>query len=180
MIRVAQSKDIKGLAEVLTESFHSPNGFLGWTYPLLKMGIYEDLRSRLRSEEPYYSCLVASTALTTKTPQEEIIGTAEIALRYPNTWSLIGLQRPYISNLAVSNSYRRRGVARNLLLKCEQTALEWGFRSISLHVLENNHQAKQLYFSSGYQLDQIEPSLGHWLFKSPRRLLLQKQIKLSK
>jgi ribosomal protein S18 acetylase RimI-like enzyme len=61
-------------------------------------------------------------------------------------------------------------------LACEQTALDWGFPDIYLHVLENNHQARQLYLKTGYQLRQIEPSYGAWLLGRPKRLLLQKHL----
>ncbi|MGK7877434.1 MAG: GNAT family N-acetyltransferase [Xenococcaceae cyanobacterium] len=175
VIRTAQVKDLKGLAEVLTNSFHPPQGLLYWMYPLLKLGIYEDLRNRLHSCSPHYMCLVASKPVTTIVGEgEEIVGTVEIALRSTCSWPTICSQYPYISNLAVRNSARRQGIARKLLLKCEQVALDWGFQQLYLHVLENNYQARQLYFTSGYQLHRIESSLSGWLFKRPRRLLLNK------
>jgi ribosomal protein S18 acetylase RimI-like enzyme len=102
-----------------------------------------------------------------------IIGTVEIALR--NGFICESL---YISNLAVSYDYRRQGVARHLLLKCEQIAVEWGHQSLSLHVLEDNHPAKNLYLSLGYQLLETEISWQNWLFKSPKRLFLQKKLKI--
>lgn len=177
IIRTAHLKDINGLAEVLLQSFHSSQGLLCWTYPFLKLGIYEDLRSRLRSCSPHYLCLVATMPVNTILGKgEEIVGTVEIALRSTSPCSTVGSQYPYISNLAVRNSYRRQGIARKLLLKCEQISLEWGFQELSLHVLENNHQAQQLYFASGYRLHRIEPSLSSWLLKHPRRLLLNKQM----
>ena len=58
-IRAAQPGDLAGLAELLADSFHSQHGILGWAYPLLRLGIYEDLRNRLRSTSPHHICLVA-------------------------------------------------------------------------------------------------------------------------
>lgn len=58
-IRVAQQKDVSILADLLTASFHSPAGWLGWLYPLLRAGIYEDLNHRLRQPSQHYTCLVA-------------------------------------------------------------------------------------------------------------------------
>lgn len=177
IIRAAEQNDLKGLTEVLTQSFHPPQGLLYWIYPLLKLGIYEDLRSRLRASSPRYRCLVASKVMATVAgEQEEIVGTIEIALRSSRTWLMVESHTPYISNLAVSNTYRRQGIARKLLLKCEQISLEWGFRELSLHVLENNYQARQLYLTSGYQLYRIEPDISSWLLQHPRRLLLNKKI----
>jgi ribosomal protein S18 acetylase RimI-like enzyme len=177
IIRTVELKDLKGLADVLTHSFHPPQGFLYWIHPLLKLGIYEDLRSRLRSGSPHYRCLVASRLINPVSDgKEEIVGTVEISLRCSGSWLMGSRDRPYISNLAVSNAYRRQGIARKLLLKCEQVALEWGFPEISLHVLDDNERAKHLYFSSGYRLHRIESSLGSWFLNSPKRLLLNKRV----
>jgi ribosomal protein S18 acetylase RimI-like enzyme len=174
IIRTAEPKDIKGLAEVLTHSFHPRQGIWYWFYPLLKLGIYEDLRSRFRSLPPHHKCLVASKVVNDVTGEvEEIVGTVEIGIRSGLT---ISNRFPYISNLAVSHTYRRQGIARKLLLKCEQIAREWGCQDISLHVLENNHPARRLYFSSGYRLYRIEFSFSSWLLKRPRRLLLYKKV----
>ena len=143
--------------------------------PFLKLGICEDLRSRLRSNTPYYACLVASIPATPLAEKEKIAGTVEIALR-TSPWSANREQHLYISNLAVITSYRRQGIAQKLLLKCDQIALEWGFQDLSLHVLENNFQARQLYSKSGYQLSKTEHSLWASVLKRPRRLLLSKRL----
>ena len=179
-IRAALPKDIKSLAEVLTDSFHTHQGKKSWFVPLLKLGICEDLRTRLASESSHYLCLVASIPLRADSSYsgygEEIVGTAEVSVHSPFSWFKSSEKYPYISNLAVQSCYRRKGVARNLLLCCEQTAHRWGFAEIALHVLENNYQAQQLYFRSGYQLKYIETGVASLLFKHPRRFLLNKLI----
>lgn len=176
-IRVAQVRDLTTLAEILTDSFHSRTGFMRWAYPMLRLGIYEDLRNRLRSNSPHYVCLVAVTNTSTvKDAGEVVAGTVELALRSPPSWQPCASQYPYISNLAVRKSCRRQGVARQLLLACERTSLEWGFQDLYLHVLENNYQARQLYLKTGYQLHQVEPSYGAWLFGCPKRLFLHKNL----
>lgn len=174
IIRLAKQDDLKGLTEVLTDSFHPPDGLLSWIQPVLRLGIYEDLRSRLRQNTPYYRCLVASQWIETPQGQKEIVvGTTELSLRS----GLLNTQEvPYISNLAVSPLYRRKGIAQQLLLRCEQIAQEWEHSSLWLHVLEDNHGAKQLYTLNHYQLSRVEFSLGEWLFKRSQRLLLCKQL----
>ncbi len=177
MIRTAQVRDLTTLAEILTDSFHPPTGFMRWASPMLRLGIYEDLRNRLRSNSPHYVCLVAVVQGSTASDSDEALaGTVEIALRSPPSWQPQACQYPYISNLAVKKSCRRRGVARQLLLACERTSLEWGFKDLYLHVLENNHQARELYLQAGYKLHQTEPSYGAWLFRRPKRLFLHKGI----
>ncbi|MEC4891625.1 MAG: GNAT family N-acetyltransferase [Oscillatoria sp. PMC 1051.18] len=175
-IRAARQGDLHGLASVLAESFHSQSGSLGWTYPILKLGIYEDLRTRLRSCSPHYLCLVAIATGTDSAKSEQIVGTVEMALR-SDSWFDPDSAHLYISNLAVSESYRRQGIARRLLAGCDRTAMEWGFNDLYLHVLENNARARQLYHRCGYRLQQVESSLGTWLFQRPRRLFLHKYLK---
>lgn len=176
-IRIAQVQDLTTLAEILTDSFHSRTGFMRWAYPMLKLGIYEDLRNRLRSNSRHYVCLVAVADHSTVTDANDVVaGTVEIALRSGSSWQPHPLQYPYISNLAVKKSCRRRGVAKQLLLACERTTLAWGFQDLYLHVLENNHQARQLYLKTGYELRQVEPNYGAWLLGHPKRLFLQKKL----
>ncbi len=173
-IRHAYLKDIYDLADVITQSFYSYQGLLCWLYPLFRLGVCEDLRIRLNSYSADYSCLVATK--TTGDLSSEVVGTVEVAMRSHSFWSNSGDRYPYICNLAVKHSCRRQGIARQLLQKCEQIASEWGFSEICLHVLEDNHQAKKLYFTSGYQLKQIEYSFSDYLIQRPRRLLLSKQL----
>jgi ribosomal protein S18 acetylase RimI-like enzyme len=177
VIRAALPKDLKPLTQVLSESFHPSQGMMAWVSPLLKLGIYEDLRTRLHQDNPHYLCLVASIT-NTSAHYEDIVGTAELSLRSNFSWFSESEEQnyPYISNLAVKPACRRQGVARQLLLCCEQTAINWGFNQVALHVLENNDQAQQLYFNNGYQLHRLESTLGSLLFKQPRRLFLNKYI----
>ncbi len=165
-IRVAQLADLKAVAEILTESFYPQDYFWLWFRPVFKLGMYEDLKTRLRTETPHYNCLVACS-------DTGIIGTVEIGLK---STSLFRHPIPYISNLAVSRNYRRKGVARKLLAKCEQIAREWGFNQLSLHVLENNSAAYNLYTDNGYTLQRIDGKLSRWLLQKPGRLFLEKPL----
>ncbi|MDR9403622.1 MAG: GNAT family N-acetyltransferase [Halothece sp. Uz-M2-17] len=170
-VRPARLDDLGGITEVLTHSFHSPQGLGILMYPFLKFGIYEDIRSRMCSDRAYYTCLVATAASTGK-----ITGTVELGLNCPEGWIPHQYQSTYISNLAVSSQYRRRGIAQRLLRSCEQVSRQWGFKQIYLHVLDNNEGAQKLYARSGYQQCRVEPSVTAWLFKQPRRVLLGKSM----
>jgi ribosomal protein S18 acetylase RimI-like enzyme len=183
LLRGATSTDLMQLAEILTMSFHSRKGFLRWIYPLFRLGIYEDLRNRLRSPLEQYVCLVAEVIPTLEEREifgseldEVLAGTVEMTVRSRHLWQFPALQYPYLSNLAVHPDYRRRGVAQQLLCNCEETALEWGFTEIYLHVLENNHGARRLYYQLGYRVDHIDSSWLSWLLGKPRRFLLRKHI----
>jgi ribosomal protein S18 acetylase RimI-like enzyme len=185
-IRVAAPNDLTQLADILAMSFHSGEGFVEWVYPVLRLGIYEDLKNRLRSKAEHYICLVAElvsredgTHNYRSHRAQCITGTIEIALRSRFPWQIPSSDYPYLSNLAVHPEYRRQGVAQQLLSKCEETAREWGFSEIYLHVLENNHAARQLYYQAGYRLQQVDWNWTGWLLGQPRRLFLRKQISLS-
>lgn len=184
-IQLAAIEDTRVISSVLAKSFYEFPEFASWIYPLLQFTINEDLRYRLRSHAPLYSCLVAKLSKSdyeennrydnNTNEHEMIVGTAEIALRSTSFWSQ-DTQYPYISNLAVKKDYRRLGIGSQLLAKCEQIALDWGYRETRLHVLDKNDSAKQLYCHNGYQISQIETNWQHLWFDYSPRLLLKKQI----
>jgi ribosomal protein S18 acetylase RimI-like enzyme len=60
-VRCARPQDLQTLASLLTASFHSRQGWRQWIYPLLRLAIYEDLRTRLTTatQPKPYACLVA-------------------------------------------------------------------------------------------------------------------------
>ena len=179
LVRSVEFQDLTTVAAILTESFHPQEGINFCLYPLFRIGIYEDLRTKLRSNSPHYSCLVAiaSDPANSIVAYRPIIGTVEIGLKTPSMGPNLSSRCLYLSNLAVSPDYRRKGVAVKLLYRCEEIALEWGFNDLYLHVLENNESAKRLYFDRGYRLKYIEPAWMSWFFWRPRRMLLQKTLK---
>lgn len=176
-IRAATSADFSCIAQIIAESFHSQDGFWGWAFPLLRLGIYEDLRYRLSSPAPHHICLVAID--TTYGLTNQIVGTVELGVRFHDSWIPIGRSCPYLSNLAVHPQYRRHGVASKLLISCENFSHEWGFQDLYLHVLENNHQARQLYFKLGYKVHKLESDWNKFFFRRSRQILLHKHLKLN-
>lgn len=175
VIRAAQPRDLSELVEVLSESFHSHTGMMRWFFPILRMGMYEDLRLRLRSPDPTdYICLIA--VVSPSTSHASIVGTVEVALRSVYPFQIRNVPYPYLSNLAVQPTYRRQGVAQKLLNACEEIVLNQGFQDLYLHVLEDNYPAKQLYLKANYGLKQSDPFWCSWLLRQPRRVLLHKQL----
>ncbi|BAZ45734.1 hypothetical protein NIES4102_27600 [Chondrocystis sp. NIES-4102] len=202
-VETATNEDTQAISLILAKSFYNFPEFAHWIYPFLQFTINEDLRYRLRSHSPLYFCLVAKldqgnyqtttqqtshSLLRCKTTERVrtigqnpynsnliVVGTVEIALRSPSVWSS-HLQYPYISNLAVRKEYRRLGIGSKLLHKCEEIALNWGFKETRLHVLDNNNSAKQLYKNNGYQVSSTETNWSNLWFDYSPRLLLKKQI----
>lgn len=183
LIRIAKPKDLMSIAEILTDSFHSRQGMMGWAYTFLRLGIYEDLRNRIRSKSEHYLCFVTVVVKDTQSTEElstiedeDLVGTVEMSMRSLNPWQLDSFEYVYLSNLAVDSNYRRLGVAQQLLNCCERKALEWGFCDLYLHVLENNYNARRLYYRAGYRLQEVEWTWGSLLLGQPRKLFLRKQI----
>jgi len=65
----------------------------------------------------------------------------------PDGYALI----PVLSNLAVCEKSRGRGLARQLARRCEVISASWGFSEMMLLVEEGNGPARNLYESLGYQ-----------------------------
>ena len=173
-IRPANPADLSIVAQIIAESFHSQSGVWGLLFPLLRLGIYEDLRHRLALSAPHHICLVAVD--TNGNESNNLVGSVELGVRFSDSWTQSGRSFPYLSNLAVNPKYRRRGVASNLLLSCERVALAWGFQDIYLHVLENNHQARQLYLKQGYRVQKVEFSWNSFIFRGSQQIFLHKHL----
>lgn len=180
-IRAARLGDVRLLSDLLSSSFYRQSGWARWIYPILKLGISEDLRQRLRSSKAFYACLAAVQVQTApgEEPVDQLVGTVEISCRQPYLWQVQEQSYVYLSNLAVRADWRRRGVAQRLLATCEKVAADWGFQDICLHVMEDNPQARRLYQKAGYQVKETEETPLTWLGLSARRLLLHKPLKKS-
>jgi len=173
-IRAATPADLYSVAQIITESFHSQHGLWGWAFPLIRLGIYEDLKQRLPSPLPHHVCLVAAD---TTRGANNLVGTVELSVRFSDSWTPVGKSFPYLSNLAVRPQYRRHGVASELLIDCETVSQEWGFQDLYLHVLENNYQARQLYFKLGYEVHKVESHWNLFFQKYSNQILLHKHLK---
>ncbi|GJQ13373.1 hypothetical protein GpartN1_g5164.t1 [Galdieria partita] len=76
---------------------------------------------------------------------------------------------PYVYNLAVLPSMRRRGIGRGLLQKCEEIVREgWKYRRIGLHSIVGNDGAERLYQSLGYSKKGCDPFWVSFLGMSRR------------
>lgn len=67
----------------------------------------------------------------------------------------------YISNVAVRENFRRKGIAKKLIAKAESVARSWGCRAIALHCDLNNPVATMLYQGQGYKCIMV-PEGARW------------------
>jgi ribosomal protein S18 acetylase RimI-like enzyme len=162
--------DLPQLADLLVRGFHLYPVGMDWLIPVIRQGVLEDLRQRLRPSGRQYACYRVKL-------QGQIIGTAELSLRAPHNpfpwlWNS-GDREPYLANLAVEPQYQRRAVAQKLLETCEEQAYAWGYRRIYLNVMADNQGARSLYLKSGYSIVTSSPSFLPWQAK---KLLLMKPL----
>ncbi|KAG9150257.1 hypothetical protein Leryth_009828 [Lithospermum erythrorhizon] len=67
----------------------------------------------------------------------------------------------YISNVAVRERFRRKGIAKRLMAKAESQARSWGCRAIALHCDNSNPGATKLYTTEGFKCIKI-PEGANW------------------
>jgi ribosomal protein S18 acetylase RimI-like enzyme len=188
-IRAARPSDLTQIVHVLLISFYTQIQATQWLYWILRLGIQEDIKVKIKSPTTQYACLVAITvqpdsaqadaadsAPSDSAPSDAVIGTAEVSQRPCETWQLFPRKRAYLSNLAVSPAHRRAGAAQQLLSTCENIALSWGFHNVYLHVMADNAAAQALYSQAGYQLCEVSNPILSGLGLRPQRLLLSKQM----
>ena len=64
--------------------------------------------------------------------------------------------RSYLESLAVDSHYRGQGIGTLLLERCFEESQQAGKREISLHVVDTNPRAKQLYERMGFRTVRTE------------------------
>lgn len=174
LVYPASLNDLDKLTDVIALSFHPRVGLQGLVWPILRLGIREDIRRRLLGKNPKYCCLGAWC-------NDVLVGTLEIGLRrttnsaQPNH-SASKTRSPYIANLAVLPGWRRKGIASKLLSGAEGVASTWGSDRIFLHVLETNKAAQRLYLNAGYRIQRHSATAWNY-FGTPREILLYKSLK---
>lgn len=75
-----------------------------------------------------------------------------------------------IHDLAVSPEFRGRGMAKLLLAKLEEIAIETGCCKLTLEVLEGNTIARTTYEKDGFSPYQLDPEMGNALFYEKKLL----------
>jgi ribosomal protein S18 acetylase RimI-like enzyme len=180
-IRPVQEDEIHCVADIITRSFHFDRGWMAWFTPLFRLGIAEDLRNRLRTRVPNanpskHQQQVCSIALYFDREQYHVSGTVEVGVRTVERYRQHQHRYVYLSNLAVSRDFRRRGVAQELIRSCEQQTIDWGYTELHLHVMADNERGRKLYQKLGYQTVSSELIWSIIPWHRPERLFLRKQL----
>ncbi len=93
----------------------------------------KSLREELDNTQAHFLCAVVGGCVVGYIGVQEIAGEA------------------YITNVAVSEKFRRRGIAGRLLEEAERGARERGCALITLEVRASNASAKALYIKRGFK-----------------------------
>jgi ribosomal protein S18 acetylase RimI-like enzyme len=180
-IRPVQEDEINCVADIITRSFHFDRGWMAWFTPLFKLGIAEDLRNRLKTRSSSHTYhkpqqQVCSIAVYLDREKSHVAGTVEVGVRTAERYRQTNYQYVYLSNLAVSKDFRRRGVAQELIRSCEQQTMDWGYTELHLHVMGHNDRGRNLYQKLGYEVVSSEFVWSIIPWHRPERLFLRKQL----
>ena len=92
-VRNGQMEDISVMGEILALSFSNFNNFTFWIYPLYKLGICSELKSRLQEQLAKHKddrdtyCLVAVQVTNiNKQISQQVVGTVEFSIRCRSSW----------------------------------------------------------------------------------------------
>jgi len=69
-----------------------------------------------------------------------------------------------IHDFAISPEFRGRGLSKSMLDRVEQLARDKGCCKLTLEVLENNHRAKKVYETFGFEGYELNPAMGKAVF----------------
>jgi len=69
-----------------------------------------------------------------------------------------------IHDFAILPEFRGQGLSKLMLGKVEQIAAENGCCKLTLEVLENNHRAKKVYKTFGFEGYELNPEMGKAIF----------------
>jgi len=141
-IRNARFKDLTAVANMLVQAFYK-------TTPLLKN--YHELREvdRLQNNFPYNDVNHCMYVAISKADSKKIVGFVDIDFR-TNSLQSNAPPRPYLSDLAVDENWRRKGIARDLIISCERKTMEMKKDILYLRVESENDNALKMYSSLGY------------------------------
>ena len=81
----------------------------------------------------------------------------------------IGRDEGFISDVAVAEHYRRRGIAQAMMRHSMTLARELGKKRLGLYVSASNHSARALYRNLGFSEGQVRRSWWNALFLGERR-----------
>jgi ribosomal protein S18 acetylase RimI-like enzyme len=171
-IRNARYMELGHVVNIILDAFYQPSAFL-------RPFLYTSELTRLKNNFPhdqkihafYVACSIEelesssiscidmdSGSTSTTTTTEQIIGFVDVDKRIGTHIS--EAPRPYLSDLAVHTEFRRKGIAKALIKRCEEQAMDWGEDYLNLRVDQLNDGALKMYEDLEYE-KQDHAYFGH-------------------
>lgn len=133
-IRRGTFRDLRGVADIMMDCFYEESSLMYHYHRMLEL-------DRVQNNFPYDSS--RHDYFVACCPEGTIIGFVDIDAR-PSARK-DAPPRPYLSDLAVSSKWRRRGIASRLVERCEAKAREMGKSKMYMRVEGSNVAALRMY-----------------------------------
>ena len=153
-VREAREQDLAKASTIVTDAFFKDKTNF-FTYRVEQFQTFSSLSSTFQTFR-YAERSGARHRMLVVVPEDDedqVIGFCEVDDCIPKG-EIRPAPRPYLSNLAIVDEFRRQGLARMLLNRCESIAREeWGQSQLYLRTEEENNAATGMYESCGYALE---------------------------
>mmetsp|Transcript_4137 Transcript_4137/g.5333 ORF Transcript_4137/g.5333 Transcript_4137/m.5333 type:complete len:314 (-) Transcript_4137:41-982(-) len=145
LIREADYSDLSAVTKIIVDSFYKPS-------PLFRHYFFFKELDRLQSNFPYgddrHTMYVACAR---DGDGSTVVGFVDVDFRPSQRKN--APPRPYLSDLAVDERFRRRGIAKRLVRACEEEMRSKGQVCLHLRVEFDNEAAMRMYHSLGYMME---------------------------
>ncbi|CAM6096508.1 unnamed protein product [Calypogeia fissa] len=190
VVQAMRVEHMKATEELLVDSFAELMGGLLTYRPLLALTVRQYVRDR-------YACLPdVVTLVGLYAPAEDNVVMGRTVDQFSGHWLVAGTVEvsfsnaghpdipsgpspppgsPYLCNMAVTSTYRRRGLGRQLLKAAEEVALMMGAQDLYLHCRMVDLAPLNMYQSAGYQIVATDSILS-LLTLQRRRYLMRKRL----
>eukprot|EP00566_Odontella_aurita_P019732 CAMPEP_0113594608 /NCGR_PEP_ID=MMETSP0015_2-20120614/39177_1 /TAXON_ID=2838 /ORGANISM="Odontella" /LENGTH=305 /DNA_ID=CAMNT_0000501635 /DNA_START=266 /DNA_END=1181 /DNA_ORIENTATION=+ /assembly_acc=CAM_ASM_000160 len=151
-VRSARFKDLNAVANIFVDSFYDPKSMLKHYYRMLEL---DRIQNNFPYDSEWHEYYVACSS-----EDDSVIAFVDVdARKLPPHWGMSAPPRPYLSDLAVRDDWRRRGVATQMVVHCEDKARAMGYNRLFLRVEGDNDAALSMYARMGYKV-QEHPYFG--------------------
>ena len=148
-IRDSLYGELGGAADVIMQSFYADSK-PPWNH-MYKMAELNRLQQGFPYADRKMHRMLVAVAKEIGQQEEQIVGFCDCDLRKPNRPTSYNYNpRPYVSDLCVSPSCRRQGIANKLVSYSEEYCKELGCEEIFIRVERKNEPAITMYSNLGY------------------------------
>ncbi|KAG1364060.1 hypothetical protein COCNU_11G008870 [Cocos nucifera] len=177
---VKDDKELGAAALLLAEPYSSAKHLPDGTIPVAAFVLKQDMAAR-RVLVPHVAMLVGFYYEDKDGEEAELACTAEISFDAAGAHPDPGAPRPpkeypYIGNVAVKKTLRRKGIGSELIKACEELIIQTkAGRKVYLHCGVTATGPFRLYQKAGYEVVKKD-SILIWLCCKPRRYLMSKDL----